>query len=189
MVTIKKEIKNEFLYNSNLIEGINYPFINYNKANTKILEIKGHSNAFEYMIKNCSENLIESKILKMHKLLTEGLLELKYSGKYRDCNVFIGGGMGSYPSQIKKEMKDLIKMTKLVKTLQDCWDCHHEFEKIHPFVDGNGRIGRLILNWLCLKNHFPFQIIKIENRAAYYHEIRVYKLNKTFLRNDFWGKN
>ena len=107
------------------------------------------------------------------------------NGKYRKCNVYIGGSMGAIPISIKPKMKELINFIKKIKTKHDCWDAHNEFEVIHPFVDGNGRVGRLILNWLLLNKGFKFEIIDCEKRLEYYNKIRDYR----FYRLLAWDTN
>lgn len=174
---ISSRQKNNFVYNSNMIEGINYPLKLYSNLKEKIKypEIFDHKEALEYVINNFKENLTETKILKIHKILTKNILNSDNSGKYRKCNIKIGGEYGCPPVGIKIKMQDLVKMIKKVKVYQDCWDVHNEFEVIHPFVDGNGRTGRLILNWLLLKNNFKFEVIKYENKLNYYNEIKKYR--------------
>jgi len=177
MKRIRKKTKLEFLWNSNMIEGIEWDIGLYNdrKFIVNIPEIKGHKLAFEYMLKNCETNLTEKKILIMHKLLTEELLASEKSGVYRKCNVSIGGVVCFPPITIKPFMEKLILLAKKAKTFEECWECHHEFEVIHPFVDGNGRVGRLALNWLLLKNKFSLEIIEFIRRREYYNKMSNYR--------------
>ena len=175
-MAITKKNKISFIYNSNLIEEINFPFELYELwVQSNISEIQGHASALDYVLENYKKELTESRILKIHRLLTNGLLSDNESGHYRKCNVYIGGAMGSMPIAIKPEMMGLVAMCRGAKSHIDCWDCHHEFEMIHPFVDGNGRVGRLILNWLLLHNKKKFEIINIEDRFEYYNKIKKYR--------------
>lgn len=185
-VTMKQKI--DFIYNSNLIEAIDYPqglYIDW--VESKIPEIQSHAFALDYVLENCKKELTQNKILKIHRLLTNGLLSDEESGHYRKCNVTIGNSYGTIPIAIKPEMENLIKMIKKAKTYEDCWECHNEFEVIHPFIDGNGRTGRLILNWLLLKNKLKFEVIKVENRLAYYTSIKKYRFDRalawSFIKN------
>jgi len=182
MISQKEKI--DFIYNSNMIEGISYKKSLYNYKNyiknydKGFFEITGQIDALNFVIENYKKELTENRILKIHKLLTDDLLDKKNAGQYRKCNVIIGDHYGCFPIEIKPKMKSLIKLLKKVKNYNDCWDFHHEFEIIHPFIDGNGRTGRLILNWLLLKNGFDFEIIKYKNRFDYYNSINNYRFYK-----------
>ena len=173
--------KVEFVFNSNKIENIQIP-MDYYMLNEihKFPEINGHFNAYDYMVEHCKEPLTEKHIKAMHKLLTAELLDKNNNGKYRRVPVFIGGHTGCNPIEIKGEMHKLIAQCKRAKTEKECWECHDEFEVIHPFIDGNGRTGRLILNWMRLKNGFPLFIVKHTDdmRWTYYEKIEAYRREK-----------
>jgi len=177
----KKEL--DFIYNSNMIENIVYDRslygIDEDKLEHPIPEITGHKRAFQYMKERCRiKSPSEADILAMHKLLTKELLDENNAGCYRTKNVTIGGHYGSYPIAIKGEMRFLIKMFKEARSIDQIWDCHNEFETIHPFIDGNGRTGRLILNWLMLFNKYKLHIVEHEKRFKYYEIIETYRLTR-----------
>ena len=174
--------KIDFIYNSNRIEEIDYPKSIYGK-DTLISEVKGHSDAYDYMVANSNKKLTEKHILMMHKLLTNELLPTETSGHYRKCRVFIGGREGTLAIAIKQEMQQLIKLCNKARSEKQCWNCHDEFEIIHPFVDGNGRTGRLILNWLRLHNGYPIFVVKHTDdmRWDYYRKIEEYRQQKQLL--------
>jgi len=173
---ISRNKKTDFIYNSNLIEEIGFDKKEYKDWDSSSYpEISGHAMATDYMLQNCSTQLSEYTILVMHGMLTRGLVPSKYRGAYRDCMVYIGGHEGLPPVGIKPAMSQLIRHAAVAKTEQDCWNIHHEFEVIHPFIDGNGRTGRLILNWMLLHNKRPFKIIDIKDRFTYYDQIEEYR--------------
>lgn len=174
---IKKKDKIEFIYNSNLIEEIHYNIKLYNKyEKSNFPEIQGHSYALEYVLENYKEDLSEKHILSIHGLLTKDLVQDKYRGRYRDIPVYIGGREAIYAVAIKPAMECLVVDSKDVWTQKECWAIHDRFEIIHPFVDGNGRTGRLILAWLFLKEKLGLPIVDIEDRFKYYNKIEEYRL-------------
>lgn len=181
-ITNKEKIN--FIYNSNMIEGINFPielYYNNDLHSNGFYEISNHLDALDYVLNNYNKSLTEKRILKIHNILMKNILDLDNVGKYRKCNVTIGGSYGTLPIAIRQEMKQLIKLINKCKTIEHCWNCHHEFEVIHPFVDGNGRTGRLMLNWLLLKNKHKFETIKHTQRADYYALIKKYRFDKILM--------
>lgn len=175
------KMEKEFIKESNAIEGLYYPYRCYDNGEVNIPEISNHREAFIYMKNNCGKNLTHKRILTMHGILMDGLLDDKYTGKYRTCNVRIGDSFGYLPIQIRPAMDNLIKMAKRVKTEEEVWNVHNEFEVIHPFADGNGRTGRLILNWLNLKIGLPLEIVLSDNRQEYYNKINSYRIKKQIM--------
>lgn len=180
--------KDEILYlsNSDKLSDINYKINYYN--NTSIKEINNHREALEYIYSNYKQKLTEKHIKKLHTFLFEGM-EKKFVGKYRNFHFFINGDSCVHHDSIKKEMKGLLNSCRKINSLDKAWQFHHDFQIIHPFADGNGRIGRLILNWICLQNKLPFQIVLFENKNAYFHQIKTYRVHKSFMNNDFKWNN
>jgi len=189
----KREFRSEFCYQSNLIEGIKTPI---NEVKTmdigEVYEwphvLGDHFSAFDYMIQNFQNTLDEKHIKKIHFILMQNLFKnsKKYAGKYREHNVTVGGDSCPQYEQIPALMKNLeldICRVELQNAWQeDIWNIHNEFETIHPFADGNGRTGRLILNWLSLKHLGMFNVVEFEKRQEYYKLIREFK-------EDFKRKN
>ena len=169
----------DFIYNSNLIEGINLPVNDETINDSSIPEVYNHFMAFQFMFFNHRTSLTIYKILQIHKILMKNLVDSRNCGNYRICDVIIDGNYGANVLSIPYKMKDLILMDDSKdKTIEECWDIHNEFEIIHPFVDGNGRVGRLILNWMLLKNRHELKIIKFNERDTYYERIRKYRNKK-----------
>ena len=179
----KKVFCCEFCYRSNLIEGIRTPYIEtvtVGEIQEKKPELDDHYSAFNFMLENFNKVLEEKDIRKMHFLLMRNLLRNpeKNAGEYRKCKIWVGGKGGPHHGQIPRLMKNLESDIKIIETRQpheDIWRIHNKFETIHPFVDGNGRTGRLILNWLSLKHLNEFNIIELPKRDKYYQTIRSYK--------------
>jgi len=140
-----------------------------------------HFSAFDYMLENFTRTLKEEDIKHMHSILMENLLRnpKEHSGKYRKCKIWVGGKGGPHYRQILGLMKnlelDICRVESQNAWPEDIWNIHNKFETIHPFVDGNGRTGRLILNWLSLKHLGMFNVVTLEKRERYYEGIRQYK--------------
>jgi hypothetical protein len=109
------------------------------------------------------------------------------SGAFRKSKVYVGT-QGMYMRgclhyrQIPKAVQQLEhKINEINKSSPELiekkiWDIHNEFESIHPFIDGNGRVGRLLLNWLSLKHLGKFMVVLAENKKDYYKKISDYAL-------------
>jgi Fic family protein len=137
------------------------------------LETQGHARAYEYMFSLVSKKGISIKdIKKLHKLFYEKI-DADNAGKYREVEVLITGSKYSFPKpkDIEKLMKKFEKGVK--EYLKDehpvvaAAKIHKDFVNIHPFVDGNGRIARLIMNLILLQNKYNVTIIPSVLRAQY----------------------
>lgn len=156
----------EFVKESNKIEG---------QRNT-LSSIKQQLEAFYYLMPVSPEELTHGDIRNVHLIISDGLLRDEYRGVYRRLPVWIGGSEGCNPALIHYEMDNLIRDIRMITSSEkDIWSIHHRFEIIHPYIDMNGRVGRLLLNWLLLKNDFPVNIIRYRNRFKYYDSIRRYE--------------
>jgi len=180
------EFRSEFCYQSNLIEGIKSPIHDVETMDVGEKyewppELKDHFSAFDFMLENFQQVLKEEDIKKMHFLLMHNLFKKpeKYAGKYRPYNVQVGGKGCPLYEHIPKLMKnlelDIFKVESQNAWQEDILNIHNKFETIHPFADGNGRTGRLILNWLSLKHLGMFNVVESEKRQKYYGGIRQYK--------------
>lgn len=181
------DIRDTFLlkltYNSNKIEGstltepdtasilfdnISLP----NKSLTEQLEAKNHQTALNYLFEYISKDgkLDEKLILKLHSILMNGIRP--DAGFYRNHAVRILGvnlPVANYlkiPILISDIIKEMNKKTKDIIALTTV--VHSRFEQIHPFSDGNGRIGRILMTAMLLKSDLSPAIIKQENKRLYY---------------------
>lgn len=195
-----KRLQEEFLidntYNSNAIEGntltlretaiiLQEGIIIAEKSLKEHLEVIGHKDAFEFVLTLVNEdiNLSEKIIKDIHTLVLMNDRENK--GIYRRLPVSIKGTEHTPPQpylvpiQMEKLLKDYTKLKKDKHIIEAASLFHLEFESIHPFIDGNGRTGRLILNFELMKaGLFPVNI-KFKDRNKYYRCFDEYLKNKS----------
>lgn len=141
-------------------------------------EVRGHKNAIDYMMSETQE-LSEDFIKRLHEVLLEGTQEFVEDddeyviGGYRCDMRFIEGAdfVPVNPIQIPYEMKDLVSFYKKNKykihPLELASEFHLMFVVIHPFSDGNGRMARLLMNFILDRSGFPMIDISVENREGY----------------------
>ncbi len=139
-----------------------------------ILETVNHFRCIDYIIDYAEEKLTESLIKQLHVILKSGTSDSKKDwfmvGDYKRLPNEVGGMDTCPPNEVHQKMKVLLQEYNTIKqrTLEDILDFHVRFEKIHPFQDGNGRVGRLIMFKECLAyNIVPF-IITDELKMFYY---------------------
>lgn len=178
----------KFAYNSNHIEGsrlteeqtryiyeTNTIGLQNEPANIDdIIETVNHFQCFDYILYCAQDTLTEDIIKKLHFILksntSDSRLEWFNTGDYKLRSNMVGDSKTTPPRSVKKEMKNLLLeyQNKAVISIEDIIEFHYHFEKIHPFQDGNGRVGRLIAFKECLKhNIIPFIID--ENYKIYYY--------------------
>ncbi len=123
------------------------------------------------------EPLSEWQIKNIHRLVLKGIDDA-YAGVYRDQQVFIAGAKHIPPAPflIKEEIEHLMAWYEQAETqklhpIARGAMLHAIFVGIHPFIDGNGRTSRLLLNLELMKYGFPPIVIKVENRLAYYEAL------------------
>jgi len=178
----------DFVYNTNAIEGSTITaeevpgIIHKKKAeNAEEIETKGVARAVKY-IRETKEELSLDLLLKLHKLCFEGSKE--FAGKFREVNVVVRNSAwqilhaGVPKEELNEYLKDFIEWYEenihKFKPLVLAAILHNQFEHIHPFQDGNGRVGRLLLNFILLKNKYPPINIKLEDRQEYYQSLQAY---------------
>ena len=186
--SLREEILLEWTYNTNAIEG-NTLTMNETKVvlegitvggktMREHLEVINHRDAVEYVeeIVQKGEPLTEWQIKNLHRLVLKGIAD-DYAGVYRDQQVFIAGAKHTPPAHylITEQMEQVIKWydneAQKLHPVERGAMLHAIFVGIHPFIDGNGRTARLLLNLELMKAGFPAVVIKVENRLAYYEAL------------------
>lgn len=150
-----------------------------------VIETNNHFKCIDYIIENAHLELNEAFILKLQLLLKEGTnFALKYgAGKYKTLPNTVGGIETTTPEEVSFEIKKLLKWYNSLKkvSLEDIAQFHYEFECIHPFQDGNGRVGRLIMFKECLKNNIVPFYIDDKYKLEYYNGLKNWKDEKGYL--------
>ena len=157
-----------------LFEGI----VPSEKSLREINEVLNHKKALDYIL-SYNGDISKDFILELHYLVVLNTLreDLKSQiGKYRRVQVFIGGSIPPNAEEVPKKMESLLKWysknkSKLHPLILATY-FHTEFERIHPFVDGNGRVGRLLMNFILHKNKLPMINIPKTKRFKYYEALR-----------------
>lgn len=143
-----------------------------------ILETTNHFRCIDLIIDKVQDKLSESLIKELHRILKSGTSDSRKSwfnvGDYKQLPNEVGGEMTCPPQDVHARMKSLLSAYNAIqdKTLRDILDFHHEFEYIHPFQDGNGRLGRLIMFKECLAYGIVPFIITDELKLFYYRGLR-----------------
>jgi len=186
--SLREKLFLEWTYNSNAIEG-NTLTINETKVvlegitvggktMREHLEVINHQDAIFYVedIVRNEEPLSEWQIKNLHRLVLKGIDD-RYAGVYRDQQVFISGATHTPPPPLKiQEQMDTLmnwyneKAQELHPIIRGAM-LHAIFVGIHPFIDGNGRTARLLLNLELMKAGYPPIIIRVAHRLAYYNAL------------------
>ena len=155
-----------------------------------ILETSNHFKLVDYMLDVADKKLNENMIKEFHKILkdrtSDSSVEWINIGEYKQRANTIGSGIKTtLPNNVKKEMAKLMDWYKSLKqiTTKEIIEFHYKFESIHPFQDGNGRIGRIIMFKECLKNNIVPFIIQDADKLYYYRGLKEYKSEKGYLIN------
>ncbi len=194
------ELQVRMTYNSNHIEGSKLSedqtrmIFETNSLDAKdgiqvddVLETVHHFRAIDYVIDVAEDELTEDIIKHLHYILKhdtkDSMLGWFAVGDYKKRVNVVGGRKTSKPSEVHKHMKALLEKynSKENVTVEDIIELHAEFEYIHPFQDGNGRVGRLMALKECLRhNVIPF-IIEDEKKSFYYRGLAEWKSEKGWL--------
>lgn len=154
-----------------------------------IIETTNHFRCIDYIIDRAETRLTESLIKELHLMLKSGTSDSRKEwfavGDYKRFPNEVGGCETTAPENVKREISALLKEYNSIKekTFDDILDFHCSFESIHPFQDGNGRVGRLIMFKECLANGFVPFIIMDELKMFYYRGLQQWHSIKEYLRD------
>ncbi len=149
-----------------------------------IIETINHFKLVDYMLDVAEKDLTEDMIKEFHRILKDGTLDSRKEyfnvGDYKKVENEAGLVKTIAPKSVSKYMKNLLDWYNSLKEVKllDIIEFHARFEKIHPFQDGNGRVGRIIMFKECLKNNIIPFIILDEDKLFYYRGLREYQENK-----------
>lgn len=153
-----------------------------------VIETINHFQAFDYMLDIAGQPLSEENIKEMHRILKRGTSDERDPrfrvGEYKAFPNMIGETVyTSAPGEVAGKMRELLSCyrSKNAVTERDVIDFHYHFEKIHPFQDGNGRVGRLILFKECLAHGLVPILIDNEHKLFYYRGLREYPQEPGYL--------
>ncbi len=152
-----------------------------------IVETTNHFRAIDYIIDNTDDKLTEKLLKELHRILKTGTSDERKSwfrvGEYKKLPNEVGGNDTTLPENVHTEIKTLLVEYNSRKnpTFEDIVDFHQRFESIHPFQDGNGRVGRLIMFRELLRfGYVPF-IITDDLKMYYYNGLRNWPNIKGYL--------
>ena len=198
---IYHKVQIELTYNSNHIEGscLTHDQTRYiYETNTigltnevinvdDIVETANHFRCIDLIIDKANLNITENLIKQLHFILKNGTTDSRKNwfvvGDYKKLPNEVGGKVTTSPEKVEDEVKSLIEWYNNIKnkTLNDIIEFHYRFEYIHPFQDGNGRVGRLLMFKECLKyNIVPF-IIDEKLKMSSYKGVKKCKQEKEYL--------
>ena len=200
---IYHKIQIDLTYNSNHIEGsrltheqTRYIFetntIGLSETSVKVddvVETANHFKCIDMVIDSASYSLSETFIKQLHATLKGGTTDSRQDwfavGDYKRMPNEVGGKETATPEEVCEQMKKLLTEYNTVKekSFDDLLDFHYRFERIHPFQDGNGRVGRLILFKECLRNNIVPFIIEDDLKLFYYQGLKEWENERGFLRD------
>ena len=200
---IYHKVQIELTYNSNHIEGsrLTHDQTRYiYETNTigvgnesfnvdDIIETANHFRCIDMIIDQASHVLTEKLIKELHAVLTNGTSDSRNNwfvvGGYKKLPNEVGGRETTLPEQVQTEIKKLLRSynSSKRKTMDEIIDFHVKFERIHPFQDGNGRVGRLILFKECLRNNVVPFIIDEKLKMFYYRGLQEWSNEQGYLKD------
>ena len=155
-----------------------------------LIEMKNHFRLFDYTLEIINEELSKDIMINMNKILKKNTTDEENPRYNVGGFKVVPNKIGlinivntSKPEDVEKDINDLLKWYKNIKniTLEDIIEFHVRFERIHPFGDGNGRVGRMIMFKECLKNNIVPFIILDKDKSFYMRGLREYNNDKMYL--------
>ena len=200
---IYHKIQVDLTYNSNHIEGsrlthdqTRYIFetntIGVSDGAVKVddvVETANHFKCIDMVIDSANYALSEAFIKQLHTVLKSGTSDSRLDwfvvGDYKRLPNEVGGMDTTAPENVSAEIKKLLAEYNSIanKTFDDLLDFHYRFERIHPFQDGNGRVGRLLLFKECLRNNIVPFIIEDDLKMFYYRGLKEWRNERGYLRD------
>ena len=195
-----------FAYNSNKIEGSRLSeeqtqeiyetnsYIPKQKEVVKLddaIETKNHFRLFDYMLENVNKKITKKMLIDMNVILKRNTSDEsnpiynigRFKIKENEIGSFANPISTSKPKNVEKDLDKLLvdynSKTKI--NIEDIIDFHYKFEKIHPFADGKGRVGRMVMFKECLRNNLVPFIVSDDKRAFYMRGLKEYKKEKGYL--------
>lgn len=178
------EEQTRYIYETNTL-GLEKESVNVDD----IMETINHFQCFDYMIDCANHTLDEEFIKTAHKILKTNTSDSRLSwfrvGEYKSRQNMVGDMTTVPPEKVKAEMDKLLNEYQKKKevTFDDVLDFHVRFERIHPFQDGNGRVGRIIMFKECLKHNIVPFIIEDNLKMFYYRGLKEWNREKGYLRD------
>jgi Zn-dependent peptidase ImmA (M78 family)/fido (protein-threonine AMPylation protein) len=202
------KFKNDFIYNENRLEGVNIDRedvaeiltdIRIYKQNSEyckseykdIIEVVGHASIYDFLLET-EEPISIFKLLKLHTMLFQFAPYPEAAGKIRNSNNFVTeakfetvdyNNIINELLKLEEKLKELINKMNNMSTaeyVEEAVKIHHRITVIHPFIDGNGRCSRVMLNWLFKIKGLPPVYLKYENKDYYYEALKEADLNNDY---------
>ena len=154
-----------------------------------VVETANHFKCIDMVIDSAAHVLSEAFIKQLHATLKSGTSDSRQDwfavGDYKMLPNEVGGMDTAQPEEVAAQMKKLLSEynANRAKTFDDLLDFHYRFERIHPFQDGNGRVGRLILFKECLRNNIVPFIIDEDTKLFYYRGLKEWEQERGYLRD------
>lgn len=184
---LREQMQIEYTYNSNAIEGntltlretqlvIQEGITVSGKSLREHIEAKNHPETIDFIKSLSKQEIEEDAIREVHRRLFEGIIE--NAGTYRTGQVRIPGAdfLPPRPEDIKEKVYKLLEWLHRnpdeLRPIELAAVFHHRLVYIHPFIDGNGRVTRLVMNCILLKYGYPFTIVLTRDRKRYYRVLR-----------------